>query len=313
METHDLAFEVKEVGDDGVFSGYAAIFNNVDLGNDKILPGAFIESLQRNKGKIPIYADHRTHIGYNLQAEEDSRGLKVKGQLNLEVQLAREKHALAKQAKEVGGKMGLSIGYSTIDRAYEDDVRLLKKLDLFEYSLTAIPMNPKASVTAIKTHADFLEMKPEPEETESEIRIRILPPGNFQSDSFRRTTLKDSKPRVFAIIGKLKGETSTTVQALRFLKDDGWTKASAVKWAKDHDFVKMASSLDWKEGGLCLCLNENIISDVRSFETALRDAGVSKSKAQASASIVFGRSDTDSTELKDVQAEMERIVNILKK
>ena len=221
MNKLNVPFEVKEVDDEGMFSGYAAIFNNVDLGYDKILPGAFKKSLRANKGKIPIYADHHTHIGYNLKAKEDEKGLLVTGQINLDVQLGREKHALAKQAKEVGGMMGLSIGYSTSKREYEGDVRLLKELNLFEYSLTAIPMNPKASVTAVKN--------------------------------------------------------------------------------KDED-----------DKGFVLHLKEAEINDVRSFEAALRDAGVSKSKAQGAASIVFGRSDTDSTELKDAIESINRLTNIIK-
>ena len=33
--------EIKEARSDGTFTGYAAVFNNVDLGRDVILPGAF--------------------------------------------------------------------------------------------------------------------------------------------------------------------------------------------------------------------------------------------------------------------------------
>lgn len=215
MKELKVPFEVKEVSDEGVFSGYAAVFNNVDLGFDKILPGAFTKSLKKNKGVFPIYADHHKHIGYNIEAAEDKKGLFIKGQINLDVQEGREKHALAKQAKEVGGMMGLSIGYDTVKREYEGDVRVLKELIVYETSLTAIPMNPKANVTSVKR----------------------------------------------------------------------------------------------KDGELVLNFKEVTITDVREFETALRDAGVPKTKACAVASIVFGRSDTDSTELKE---SMENLLKILK-
>jgi hypothetical protein len=217
----NVAFEVKTINEEGSFTGYAAIFNNVDLGGDKIIPGAFKKTLRANKGKVPVYADHHTHIGWNLKAKEDEKGLLVEGQINLDVQLGREKHALMKQAHEIGAQIGLSIGYSTAAREYEKDVRILKELNLFEYSVTAIPMNPKASVTAVKN----------------------------------------------------------------------------------------------KDGNDELVLNfkEETITDVRSLEAALRDAGVSKSKAQGAASIVFGRCDTDNTEgLKDVKESMDRIANIFK-
>jgi hypothetical protein len=72
------------------------------------------------------------------------------------------------------------------------------------------------------------------DETDNEISHRIREPGGFEKDSFRRITLKKDKPRIFAIIGRLKGKTTTTIQALRFPKADGWTVASAKKWVADH-------------------------------------------------------------------------------
>jgi hypothetical protein len=72
------------------------------------------------------------------------------------------------------------------------------------------------------------------EETENEISHRVRDPGDFQPNSFRRMTLKQDRPQVFAIIGKLKGETKTTVQALRFPKKQGWTMEKAKQWVKDH-------------------------------------------------------------------------------
>jgi hypothetical protein len=144
--------EFKALSGEGEFEGYAAIFNNVDMGNDKILPGAFEKTLKKTKGKIPILDGHctRCQIGWNLEASEDAKGLKVHGQLNLDVGAGSDKYALAKQAKEVGAKMGLSIGYASKKSDWEGDVRLLREVKLFEYSLVAFPMNDKATVTNIK-------------------------------------------------------------------------------------------------------------------------------------------------------------------
>jgi hypothetical protein len=85
-----------------------------------------------------------------MEATEDAKGLKVKGKLDLNVQSAREKLSLARTAKEIGGKMGLSIGYEAINRAWEGEVRLLKEIELYEYSFVAFPMNRRATVTSIK-------------------------------------------------------------------------------------------------------------------------------------------------------------------
>ncbi len=153
MEVKSFDFlEFKALTEEGEFEGYAAIFNNVDLGGDRILPGAFAKTLKKTGGKVPILADHmsREQIGWGLEAVEDKRGLKVRGKLNFAVQRAAEKYALAKQASEVGARMGLSIGYQAVKPTYEGDVRILKEIDLLEFSLVTFPMNTRAGITAIK-------------------------------------------------------------------------------------------------------------------------------------------------------------------
>ncbi|MGQ9686268.1 MAG: hypothetical protein ACUVT2_08195, partial [Thiobacillaceae bacterium] len=72
------------------------------------------------------------------------------------------------------------------------------------------------------------------EQTENEIRHRVRDPNDFEPDSFRTIALQPDRPRVFAIVGRLKGETKTTIQALRFPKEDGWTVAKAQQWVKQH-------------------------------------------------------------------------------
>jgi HK97 family phage prohead protease len=144
------------VDDEGKVEGYASTFGNVDLGLDVIEKGAFKKTLQENKGVVPILADHNPsdQIGWNKEAFEDSKGLSVKGALNLKVQKAIERHALSKQALEVGGKAGLSIGYMTIKAEPDREnprIRRLKELKLFEYSLVTFPMNTASFVTAAKS------------------------------------------------------------------------------------------------------------------------------------------------------------------
>ena len=42
----------------GSVSGYGAVFHNIDLGQDKILPGAFSRTL-RSKRKVPMLWHHK--------------------------------------------------------------------------------------------------------------------------------------------------------------------------------------------------------------------------------------------------------------
>ncbi len=168
MKTEIKTFQLKKLTvseADGTFEGYAATFGNIDLGDDVILSGAFKRTLKNNKGKIPILDSHNQtkQIGWNLEASEDARGLYVKGHLNLEVQAAKEKYALLKQAASIGARAGLSIGFRIVkaDRdPAQNQIRRLKELQLIEYSVVTFPMNPQASVTAVKylsdIHQEFL-------------------------------------------------------------------------------------------------------------------------------------------------------------
>jgi len=156
MKLKYFPLEIKDVTEKGEFTGYASTFGNTDLGGDVIAPGAFTKTISE-KTDHPVLWGHnpREVIGVNQAYMEDSKGLKVKGQLIMEVQRAREAYALMK-AKAV---RGLSIGFDTIVQEYnkETDVRTLKEVKLWEYSLTPFPMNPQAGVTSVKTTDDLEE------------------------------------------------------------------------------------------------------------------------------------------------------------
>jgi hypothetical protein len=68
----------------------------------------------------------------------------------------------------------------------------------------------------------------------NEHSARIKEPGDFESDSFRRVNDKFGAG-IDAIFGRLKGETTLTVQAIRF-DAKKFTAAEARKWLKDHDY-----------------------------------------------------------------------------
>jgi hypothetical protein len=72
------------------------------------------------------------------------------------------------------------------------------------------------------------------EETKGELRYRLADPEKFTATSFRRITLKKTAPRIHAIVGRLKGRSTTTLQALRFPKSDRWTAARAARWLTEY-------------------------------------------------------------------------------
>ena len=160
--------ELKTAGSasDMTFSGYGAVFNNVDGGGDLIEPGAFAAFLSDVKsGKQDWPAMLSQHGGYGMTAEdmtpigvwtdfaEDGHGLKVSGQL-ADTPRGREMYALMKMAPRPAIN-GMSIGYiakEAIPRSSPDEPRRrLKRIDLVEVSMVTRPMNGKARVTSVKS------------------------------------------------------------------------------------------------------------------------------------------------------------------
>ena len=159
IEHIEIPFEIKRLSADdaeGTFEGYAAVFNNTDLGNDVIAPGAFTASLKKRGAKgVKLLWQHSSSalIGKCLDLDEDKKGLKLKGKLTLGVQKAAETHALMLD----DAITGLSIGYRPLE--YEIDERsgkrTLTEIDLLEISVVTFPMNPRAGVTGVKSIRDW--------------------------------------------------------------------------------------------------------------------------------------------------------------
>ena len=134
------------------FEGHGAVFGNIDLGGDVILPGAFTRTLENHKaaGTLPsMFWTHKEHLvpGVWLDMMQDDKGLAVKGEL-APTELGKEVHILLKME----AVKGLSIGYLPTDVDYASDgVRILKEIDVFEVSPVALAMNPKAKIVHVKS------------------------------------------------------------------------------------------------------------------------------------------------------------------
>lgn len=154
----EVPFEVKAVDDAGNFEGYAAVFNNVDLGDDVILPGAFtkVKTTRAGRLKLALFHDLTRLIG-SADFTQDDHGLYIKGKVNLAVSYARDAYELMKE----GTLDSMSIGFNTLLAAYEEregrNVRIIKQAELWEASLVPFGMNPKAQVTDVKSDIRLFE------------------------------------------------------------------------------------------------------------------------------------------------------------
>ena len=151
-EAKFIALDLKSVGEDGAFEGYASLFGREDLGRDVVLRGAFAESLsQRGARGVRMLFQHdpAQPIGVWDEIVEDSKGLYACGRLMSEVAKAREVMSLMK----AGALDGLSIGFKALKakRDAKSGVRRLEKIDLWEISVVTFPMLPDARVSGLKT------------------------------------------------------------------------------------------------------------------------------------------------------------------
>lgn len=150
--------EVKSQGEEMFFTGYGAVFGNIDSYYDIIEKGAFTDSLEEAKqtGRWPSMMSQHDYysnpIGVWTNMYEDDYGLKVEGIL-AETPAGIETYNLLKM-KPRPAINGLSIGYRTVESSADvvDGVGVtrLKKLDLWEVSLVTFPANPESRVSGVK-------------------------------------------------------------------------------------------------------------------------------------------------------------------
>lgn len=146
--------------DMGVFSGYASVWNSVDLGGDQIQAGAFAKTLEewKNKGMLPqmlFYHDMGDIIGEWTKMHEDEKGLYVEGRLWVKGDERLDSAVKAFNVLKSNSVKGLSIGFHTKEFEIIDfnggQIRKLIELSLMEVSIAPFAMEPKASVTAVKS------------------------------------------------------------------------------------------------------------------------------------------------------------------
>ena len=162
-EAKSFHFQIKDFDDaQGIVRGYLSTFDNVDEGGDRVRPGAFKRTLQNKfaykqkhsmKYLMPLLWQHDTNrpIGGYTDAKEDTIGLFVEIQLDLDVQQGQEAYSGLKK----GYIFQQSMGYDCLQSEYVKDadgqmVRDLLEVRLWEGSVVTFPMNPEAMVTNVK-------------------------------------------------------------------------------------------------------------------------------------------------------------------
>lgn len=156
-EFKSFSFELESADEStGEFSGYAAVFGNVDSGNDVIEKGAFVKTITEDFDRIKILSQHNEYelpIGRPIELREDEKGLYIRGRIS-DTQKGRDIRTLLKD----GVLTELSIGYDTIVFDYDSttNLRHLKEIRLWEVSIVTWAMNERARIEDVKSLADEL-------------------------------------------------------------------------------------------------------------------------------------------------------------
>lgn len=149
--------ELKADSEEGVFSGYASTFGNEDSYGDIVDFGAFADSLKNREPKVLWQHKQDKPIGKLIEAKEDSKGLFVRVKMALATTLGKDAYEYLK----AGIIDRLSIGFTVKESEYDvsKNIRIIKKCDLFEFSLVTFPANDQCAITAVKavpqTERDF--------------------------------------------------------------------------------------------------------------------------------------------------------------
>lgn len=172
------------------FTGYGAVFGNIDSDGDVIEKGAFsayLADVNNGKQNWPamltqhggwgVNANDLTPVGVYTDLKEDDVGLKTAGTL-APTQRGTEIHALMKMQPRPAIN-GLSIGYYVREQAFggksDPYDRILKQIDLIEISIVTFPANNKARMGDVKSAAEMTDREFE--------RLLMLEAGMTRKDA----------------------------------------------------------------------------------------------------------------------------------
>ena len=165
LERRAFSFELR-AQESPVIAGHAALFNtDADIGGyyvERISPGAFSESIGADDIRAlfnhsPDYVLGRNKAG-TLRLDEDERGLAIEIDPP-DTQLARDLVTSIKR----GDISQMSFGFFTKDAEWKTengkDVRILKKVQLFDVSPVTFPAYSQTDVS-VRSAADILAERP---------------------------------------------------------------------------------------------------------------------------------------------------------
>ena len=144
-QTRDCS-ELRETSKEGFFSGYLTVWEDVDSHNSRFAKGSFTKTIKEQGERVKVLYNHSSLIGKALVLREDDYGLYAEGQLNMEVEKARDTLSFMLD----GTLDGLSFMFKSIKQKYENGVLVIKEVRLFEFGPVDFPSGDTAIITNVR-------------------------------------------------------------------------------------------------------------------------------------------------------------------
>lgn len=252
MEHKLLSFEIKAFNDDtGELSGYANVSGVLDRQDEIVEPGAYadLESLVKDGFSAVGHNSWNLPIGTIEEAREDSKGLfvRIKFHSTGEAQAAR---TVVKERFDRGKSVGLSIGYDVLESARETrdgvEIRILKKIKVWEVSIVTVPANQESLVVAAKQINDLSGVPLEKHAQTVVSVVEALVKRAKDKSVFRQAENRDLSDAQKAQLSELQiklGELSQMLSALCTDKDAEAEKQQRLDEARELEARFYASML----------------------------------------------------------------------
>lgn len=213
----------------GEFVALVSMFDNVDMGGDRILKGAFSRTIKEWQAKgdpLPIIWSHEwdnpnAHVGYAdpKDIEETDEGLKIKAQLDVDRPFAEQVSHLLKNRRITQFSFGyFAKDFETVEDPEFGKVRELKDVDIFEAGPTLLGMNP---ATQLLEAASYLRAKA----TAGEVAEGVMVTFDYDGAIYRGRIEHVMVEGVFGIEGSpfsLEGSADDPALLVRiFEEEDG--------------------------------------------------------------------------------------------
>lgn len=206
-EYKTVEFELEGFDDkEGTFSGYGAVFSNIDSGGDIIEPGAFTKTIAEGIGRVKILSGHNDSllpIGIPTELREDAKGLFMSAKIS-DTTLGRDVKTLIHD----GVLCELSIGYDPVVFDYDENgIRHLREVKLWEISVVTWAMNEQAVITDHKSDDAATRIEAEAQAIVTEVKAgRKISASRMKSLKDACTSMKAATKLLDKIISEAQGD-----------------------------------------------------------------------------------------------------------